>query len=280
MSELKTKDEKSVAVQQQVQTVGDLLQSDAFQVRLRDSLPALGMDGNRFANLIMSEVKRTPKLAQCTVPSLAGAVLMCAQLGLEPGPMGLSWIIPRNNRRKNCMEANFQLGYRGAVQLAWRSAQIASVQTGMVHERDEFDYAAGVPIVFRHKAAEGSRGEWTHTYAVLSTTTGGHIIKVMTREEIYEVRDRYSEAWKFQGAKSPWGTNEDEMAMKTVLLRAMKLAPISTELQMAVSLDDRSSQGIEQEIDVTPPEGGEWLPPEDESEFPPGDPALHVDEGE
>ena len=118
MGEMKTQEEKNVAVQKQVRTVGDLLRSDDFQRRLSDSLPALGMDGNRFANLIMSEVRRTPKLAQCTVPSLAGAVLTCAQLGLEPGPMGLAWIIPRMNRRKGCMEANFQLGYRGAVQLA------------------------------------------------------------------------------------------------------------------------------------------------------------------
>lgn len=276
MAELQTNEEKALTIRDKVATVREWVSTDGFQQQLKLALPEGGVTANRLTRIVMTEVQRTPKLAECSYQSMAGAVMACAQLGLEPGPMGFCYLIPRNNRQKNCMEANFQIGYKGLTALAWRSPKLAGIQCEVKKENDVFSYSLGIPPHLNHVPADHDRGEWTHVWAVISTISEGWILKVMNKDDVLAVRDQYSEAWKHQGARSAWGTNEEEMAQKTVLIRALKFAPISTELAYAINLDDRSASGIDQElaIDVTEP-AGEIEVGED---YPGGDPAAHVDE--
>ena len=230
-----------IPVNQKIQTVQAYLFGDGFKQQLKMALPRAGVTAERMARIAMTEIRRQPKLASCKIESLLGAVMQCAQLGLEPGPMGLAYIIPYGN------EAQFQIGYKGMLNLIWRSEQIASVQSEVVYENDHFVYSNGIPPELRHVPGTGERGEATHAYAVIGTKSGGWIFRVMTVTEIDEHRERFSKA-KYV----PWHTDWAEMACKTVLKRTGKRAPISTEAQNALALDDKAELGVPQEIDVTP----------------------------
>ncbi|HEX9640551.1 MAG TPA: recombinase RecT [Candidatus Krumholzibacteria bacterium] len=232
-----------VPVTEKINTIAKHMQAEGFLRQLRMALPRSGVTAERMARIFITEVRRQPKLAECSIESLMGAAMQCAQLGLEPGPMGLAYIIPYGR------EAQLQLGYKGILNLIWRSEQISSIQAEVVYERDEFAWANGIPPKLHHVPAHGERGKATHAYAVIGTTAGGWIFRVMTASEVDKHRDRFSKA----GKGSPWDTDWPEMACKTLLKRTAKRAPISTEAQAAIGLDDRAELGVAQEIDVTPP---------------------------
>lgn len=133
--------------------------------------------------------------------------------------------------------------------LVWRSEQISSVQAEVVRENDNFLFSHGIPPELRHVPAPENRGEVTHVYAIIGTTSGGWIFRVMSKEEIDAHRKRFSQ----KKQPGPWDTDWDEMACKTLLKRTAKRAPVSTEAQNAIVLDDKAELGMRQEIDVTPP---------------------------
>lgn len=232
-----------VPYEEKFKTVRAMFSGQAVTSQLQLALPRGGVTGERLARIALTEIRRNPKLLDCSRESLLGAVMQCAQMGLEPGPMGLAYLIPYKQ------EATFQIGYKGLMNLVWRSEQISSVQAEVVREADHFIFSHGIPPELRHIPVTKDRGEVTHVYAVIGTTSGGWIFRVMSKEEIDAHRKRFSK----KKQTGPWDTDWDEMACKTVLKRTAKRAPISTEAQQAIVLDDKAELGIRQEIDVTPP---------------------------
>jgi recombination protein RecT len=116
-----------------MESVATLLLSPAMQTQLRLALPR-HVTPERLARIAVTEIRRTPKLLTCTRESLLGAIMQAAQLGLEPGVLGECWLIPYKT------EATFVIGYRGLVQLAWRSGQIESVHAHAVFDGDAFAF--------------------------------------------------------------------------------------------------------------------------------------------
>ena len=229
--------------QDKIQTVRDTLMSESMQAQMKMALPK-HVSVDRLARITMTQIRKVPKLLDCTRESLFGSIMECAQLGLEPGTLGHAWIIPYKN------DATLVVGYRGMLDLAWRSSKIASVFAKEVYEGDRFDWAFGLEPSLTHRPnPEADRNTLTHVYAVIKTTDGGTLFDVMSVIEIEALRTR-SRA-KNSG---PWVTDYPEMAKKSVLRRLLKLAPCSAELQRAVTLDEAGDLGIPQEftIDVTP----------------------------
>lgn len=231
MSELVTRDSSYATLQQRI--LSPLVQTHLAMACAKTVTP------ERMARVALTELRRTPKLLDCTPESFLGALMECAQLGLEPGPMGLAYIIPYGR------EAQFQIGYKGVLNLVWRSEQIAGVQSEVVYEGDEFEYANGIPPVLRHVPAAKRDPDAmpTHAYCAIATVRGGWIFRVMTYEEIERIRGTYSKAKK---ADSPWVTSWDEMACKTAIKRAAKRAPVSAEATRAIALDDLQERGVSQ----------------------------------
>lgn len=200
------------------------------------------MDPERIARIATTVMRRTPKLAQCTPASFLGALMTCAQLGLEPGPLGHAYLVPYGQ------EVTFIAGYRGLVELARRSGQVASVSARVVREGDDFSYEFGLDPKLHHKPA-GSDGAITHAYAVVRLKDGGVDFDVMTRSEVDAIRTR-SRAAK----DGPWVTDYAEMAKKTVLRRLLKTAPMSVEYQQAVANDERTRVRVDVEaLDIAVP---------------------------
>lgn len=235
--------EAAVATQDnKPKTIFDIVSSPQYVAQLRMALPRTGVTAERMARVAMTELRNNPTLQRCNPHSLLASIMVSAQLGLEPGShLGLAYLIPYG------AEATFQLGYKGLLQLLWRSEQIASVAADVVRERDDFTFSKGIAPKLSHTPARGERGEVTHVYAVIGTTSGGWLFEVWTKEQVEEHRKRYAKSRK----DSPWEKAWDAMAKKTLLKQAAKYAPISTEAQAAVAADDRGEIGAPPEVDVT-----------------------------
>jgi len=195
----------------------------------------------------MNEVRRNPKLALCTSESFIGAVLIASQTGLEIGPFGYAYLIPRKNGRTKEMEVNFQLGYRGAMQLAWNSSKVGGITAAAVCENDEFDYALGADPFIKHVPTEAAPGKITHFYAVAKNLQSGEYqFKVMPKWEVDLVRDQYAQGT--DNAASPWQTSYDAMGMKTCIIRLCKMMPMSSEAQRLITMDESIDVGAPQNL--------------------------------
>lgn len=195
------------------------------------ALPA-GMDAGRFVRMVLTEVRRTPKLAECDPATLLGAMMLSAQTGLEPGgPLGQAFLIPRWSGRRKVMEAQFQIGYKGYVQLAARSGVTITART--VREGDEFDFAYGTDEYVKHKPMLGSTSPAIAWYAVGQFADG--------RRPVFVVIDRNTtEAAKNAGAagdRGPWATHYEQMGEKTAANRLQRWLPLTTDVALAMAAD-------------------------------------------
>ena len=198
---------------------------------------------------MLTEVRRTPLLAQCTPASFGGAIMTCAQLGLEPGVTGEAYLLPFRNSRKNCYEVQLIIGYQGMVKLFWQSPLARSLDAQTVYREDDFDYAYGLEPKLVHKPSlKADRGEVIAWYAVATMTNGGAAFIVMSRSDVEKIRTR-SRA-KDDG---PWKTDYDAMARKTAIRQLFKLLPKSAELTRAMAADEGvRSDWSEDAIDMQP----------------------------
>lgn len=202
----------------------------------------------RLMRIALSEVRRNPRLGQCNAASLLGAIFTCAQLGLEPGgTLGHAYLIPYRD------ECQFQIGYKGMIELARRSGKIQTISARCVYQNDSFDYSFGLNEDLVHRPANGERGELTHAYAVAKLKDGGVQFEVMDRLELEDVRDGsqgYQTAIKYNKTDTPWISSFDEMCRKTVIRRLFKYLPVSVEIAKAASLDEAADRGQRQETDL------------------------------
>lgn len=184
----------------------------------------------RMARIAMTAVTKTPSLASCTTGSFFGALLTAAQLGLEVNtPLGQAYLIPYNSKRS--LQCQFQIGYRGLLELAYRSGKYKRIQARVVYSGDDFVYSYGLNAVLQHKPI--GRGEPTHVYALYELVNGGGDFEVWTWEQVMQHGKTYSKSFN----DGPWQTAPEEMAKKTVLISLLKYAPKSVELAEAVTSD-------------------------------------------
>lgn len=237
-------------------TINDLFEQ--MKPAIAQAIPQ-HMTPERLLRIATTSIRTNPKLKVCTPESLLGAVMQCAQLGLEPTVLGHAYLIPYKNKKKDekgreigwVDEAQFQIGYKGLIELARRTGQISSIMAQAVHEHDEFEYEYGINEKLRHVPADGDRGQVVKYYAYAKFKDGGYSFLVMSRQDIENHRDKFSKAKNY----GPWVDHFDEMAKKTVLKALMKYMPISIEFQKAVSMDETTKREVSSDmsevIDVT-----------------------------
>ena len=208
----------------------------------------------RFTRIVLSAVSANPKLAECTPQSFLGAMMQGAQMGVECNtPLGHAYLIPRWNGKKGVNECQFQLGYKGLIDLAYRGGEVSTVGAHVVYANDDFEYELGLNPVLRHKPAKSNRGTPEFVYATFHTKSGGYGFEVMSMEDVREHARKFSDAVK-NGKFSPWTTNFEEMAKKTVLKRVLKYAPLSTEVMRQISSDETIKNTISENMFDEPAE--------------------------
>lgn len=197
------------------------------------------MSSERLFQLAVSSINQTPKLAECDAMSLCSCVMKCSALGLEPSAidgLGMAYILPYRNHGK--MQAQFILGYKGIIELCRRSGQLKSIHAQAVYEGDEYSYwenETGQHFNFVAKSTTRTKDKLTHVYVCAQLVGGGFVFETMTKAEVEDIRKR-SKA----GASgfSPWQTDYEAMALKTVIRRAAKYLPVSVEAKTAVAEDE------------------------------------------
>lgn len=212
----------------EARTVYDLMQRQRPEID--KALPA-HLDSERFLRIVLTEIRREPKLLECSPESLLGAMMLAAQLGLEPGPLGHVYLVPFKR------QVEFIVGYKGMIDLAFRSGKVKDVAAKLVYDGDGFDFREGTRPYLDHRSSgpPGDRGE-VACYAVARTTTGGAPF-VVTYPEDWEAARKRSAA----GAKGvgPWDTDRRAMVRKTAVRRLSAFLPQSPQFAGALAADDK-----------------------------------------
>jgi recombination protein RecT len=202
------------------------------------------MPPERFCGAVLTLCRHNPDLLKVESGSLMLAVLRVAQLQLSPDPaLGQAWIIPRKGR------AEFQLGWKGCLALAYRSPLVAAVRYGVVGQNDRFTWRDGRSWVLEHEPSEDGWPEVLDdvraAWAIIELRTGAAIPRVMYLPEILHHK-RHG-----QGAQPAWVTDGAAMALKTVIADACRRGPFEGEIGRAFALDFQGELGKGQ------PEDGE-----------------------
>jgi recombination protein RecT len=232
-----------VTIGQKAATLRELLTKR--KPELQAALPR-HLTADKMLRLVFTACTKNPKLLECSQASIYGAVLQCAQLGLEPDLLGQAYLVPYFNSKKKTSECQLIPGYLGLLTLARRSGQIASIEARVVREGDLFQYEFGLQPKLVHRPDPAAEGEVSHVYAIARFMHGGEPSwDVMTKAEVELHRARSKAA-----QTGPWVSDWNAMALKTVLRKLCKLLPASVELQTAVQLDEAADAGLPQDLPI------------------------------
>lgn len=227
-------------------TMKGMLMSMAKEIEA--ALPAM-MSSERFQRVALTAFNSNKKLQECEPVSFIAAMMESAQLGLEPNtPLGQAYLIPYGTK------VQFQVGYKGLLELAQRSGKIKTIYAHEVRENDVFDIDYGLEQKLVHKPIlKGNRGAVIGYYAVYHLDGGGYSFIFMTRDEVLAFAQSKSKTFN----NGPWKTDFDAMAKKTVIKQLLKYAPLSVEMQKAVTGDETVKTQISDDMSLVKDEAEE-----------------------
>lgn len=237
-------------------TLGDWLKErkDA----LNSALPVGTVNVDRFmqsAALAITNPKM-PNLRLCSKESIFRSLKEAASYGLElNGTLGQAYLIPYNEKvnGKYEMTCHFQMGYKGLIALARRSNTIKTIAAEPVHENDIFEVQLGMGRSLSHKIdIMKERGAIIGYYCLVELCNGGSQFKVMSKKDVENHRNKFSKAYDEKDSNNIWNKNFDAMALKTVVIQALKLCPISIEAMDAVIREEREDiKDITDDVEYT-----------------------------
>ena len=224
---------------------------------LRSLLPQ-AMTVDKFQGIVVAAVADNMDLLECDRGSLLKACLSAAELGLSLNKsMGEADILKVWDNRLKKNVAQFRPRYKGLMKLAMQSGEVLKIESRLVHENDVFEVEEGLDARIVHKHGLSDRGAMVGAYCVWKLKNGETQFEVMSKEQILAIRERSSAKTKDGNIVGPWKTDEAEMWRKTVVRRASKYMPLSTEAQRAVAVDNQAEGVIEadeitgNEVDIT-----------------------------
>ena len=204
--------------------IRSLIQSDAGKKQFALALPK-HIKPDRFVRVALTAFTKNPKLLHCTQQSLLSALLDCSSMGIEPDGRK-AHLIPYGDK------CTLIVDYKGLVDIARRSGEIADIHADVVCEGDKFDYNFGTDSKLVHVPAIKGRGNVFAVYSFVRLKDGSSSFEVMNVEEIEKIHMRSKAA-----NDGPWKTDWNEMAKKTVFRRHSKWLPVSSEFQNAIDKD-------------------------------------------
>lgn len=203
----------------------------------------------RMARIAYTAIVKNPDLSRCIPMSLANAVIEASIMGLEiGGPLGMAHLVPFKGR------ATLIIGYKGFMDLAYRSGIVSNFSAQPVYEGDHFEYCYGLAPKLEHRPSETDRGKLRYAYAVCHYKGGGYDFEVVNKADIAATKSRAPGARK---PDSPWNQPDLEWTMwvKTAIRRLAKRIPQSPDIQRAATVDelaDVGKQDLAHIIDIQP----------------------------
>ena len=254
----------SLARQDQSMKLSVYLQNDAVKKQINQVVG--GKNGTRFISSIVSAVQSTPALQECTSPSIVNAALLGEALNLSPSPqLGQFYMVPFDNKKKGCKEAQFQLGYKGYIQLAIRSGyykklNVLAIKEGELVRYDPLDEEVEVNLIDDDILRE--EAPTMGYFAMFEYENGFRKTLYWSKKKMLAHAEKYSFAfYKNGGARSLelleqgkipekdmwkyssfWFKDFDGMALKTMLRQLIsKWGIMSIDLQNAIDKDTTPS---------------------------------------
>lgn len=201
-----------------------------------------GKNGDRFISSIVSAVQVNPALQECSNPSILSAALLGESLKLSPSPqLGQYYMVPFKNNKKGCKEAQFQLGYKGYIQLAIRSGQykklnVLAVKEGELIRFDPLNEEIEVQLIDDEEVRE--EAATIGYYAMFEYTNGFRKAMYWSRKKMEAHALKYSKGYAAKKGYTFWEKDFDGMAYKTMLRQLIsKWGIMSIDMQNAMESD-------------------------------------------
>lgn len=236
----KAKDQGSFA-SLNTQEIGAVM--ERYKVAIAKSLPRqLGAD--RMIQMAVTMISSNDDLKACSVTSVIGAMLQAASLGFKPVPsLGQCYFVPRNRNigsrqsPKWVKECQFEIGYRGYIDLCERSGKLRNIYSYAVRDGEEFHVEYGVDPTIRHIPKFDNEAQITHVYAVAHFQNGGTNFVVLTIDEVEKLRLLSPNQKVGHPPSGIWAAHYEAMAKAKAVRQLSKWLPLSDQEKEAITTD-------------------------------------------
>jgi recombination protein RecT len=244
---MSTLNQNQLAPKTKLETIKDGLMSQGAIALFKDNLPnATGKQAEemarRFAKMTYTAICQNPSLQDCSISSIVRAASISASLDLDIDPRGLAYLVPYKNNKTNSIEAQFQIGYLGLMELAYRSGKIKAISAHCVYESEK-----GKIEIMRID------GRYTVKHPFSYEPPTGKIIAVYASAEIEGLGPqtivlRTDEVEKFRkSSKAPnspaWTNFPEAMYKKTAIRQLAKFLPksILEDFSKGAAIDEQET---------------------------------------
>ena len=232
--------QNSLVKQNQKQTFSAFLAQDAMKKKINEMVG--GEKGQQFVTSIISAVSTNPQLAECDNASIVSAALLGQALNLSPSPqLGQYYMVPFNDNKRGCKVAQFQIGYKGYIQLAIRSGQykklnVLAIKEGGLKKYDPLNEEIEVELIENEEERE--KATTIGYYAMFEYLNGFRKTIYWSKEKMEAHALKYSMGYRAKKGYTFWEKDFDGMAFKTMLRQLIsKWGIMSIEMQQAVERD-------------------------------------------
>lgn len=217
-----------------------------------------GQNGQRFISSIVSAVNNNPQLSECTNQSILSGALLGESLNLSPSPqLGQYYLVPFNDKNQGKV-AQFQLGYKGYIQLAIRSGQykklnVLAIKEGELVKFDPLNEEIEVNLIENEEERENA--ETTGYYAFFEYVNGFRKAIYWSRAKMEAHALKYSAGYRAKKGYTFWEKDFDGMAYKTMLRQLIsKWGIMSIDMQTAIDADMSviNEDGTKEYVDNVP----------------------------
>lgn len=232
--------QNSLVAKNQKQTFSAFLATDAMKKKVNEMVG--GEKGQQFVTTIISAVSANPQLAECDNASIVSAALVGQALNLSPSPqLGQFYMVPFNDSKRGCKVAQFQIGYKGYIQLAIRSGQykklnVLAIKKGELKKYDPLNEEIEVELIENEEDRE--KEETIGYYAMFEYLNGFRKTLYWSKEKMEAHALKYSMGYRAKKGYTFWEKDFDGMAYKTMLRQLIsKWGIMSIDLTMQKALE-------------------------------------------
>ncbi|MFR1739091.1 MAG: recombinase RecT [Clostridia bacterium] len=230
----------SLVKKEEKKTFSAFLAQDAMKKKINEMVG--GEKGQQFITSIISAVSTNPQLAECDNSSIVSAALLGQALNLSPSPqLGQYYMVPFNDSKRGCKVAQFQIGYKGYIQLAIRSGQykklnVLAIKEGELKKYDPLNEELEVQLIENEEERE--KATTIGYYAMFEYLNGFRKTIYWSKEKMEAHALKYSMGYRAKKGYTFWEKDFDGMAYKTMLRQLIsKWGIMSVDLTMQKALE-------------------------------------------
>ncbi|MDW8100823.1 MAG: recombinase RecT [Anaerolineae bacterium] len=197
----------------------------------------------RLRRAVLNLLHTSPDLLSCDHKSIICCVLQAAYLNLDPSPaLGHVYFVPFEDSHRGVKEAQLLIGYKGWMELAYRSGQVTAISAQVIRSCDEYQISLGTqPQLIHVPKPPKESDDVVAAYAVAKLEGAGVVFDIVWRYELEKIRERSRAA---KSPRSPWNTDFEAMCRAKAIRRLVRWLPKTLKVQEAVTTDELVDAGI------------------------------------